>query len=171
MRAPLHRVRTYEELDGGQGREVFFRPHRYRAADLLPLRAEVGVLSGGVDLVCQLLDVSQSGVAIEWPPDVRVSVGEHLSHVAARFDGYEAYAGEARVGSVREADSSMIVGLSFEGPLLPMDDVLELRAIRAFAGLASPIPLWPPPALDRFNVPASALHPHLQPRQDHLAPL
>jgi extracellular factor (EF) 3-hydroxypalmitic acid methyl ester biosynthesis protein len=168
MTAPLHRVRSYEELDGAQGREVFFRPHRYRAADLLPLRAEVGVLSGGVDLVCQLLDVSQSGVAIEWPPDVGVSVGDHLSHVAARFDGFEAYAGEARVGSVREADSSMIVGLSFEGPLLPMDDVLELRAIRAFAGLAAPIPLWRTPGLDRFKVLVSELRLELEDWKERL---
>src|SRR5438128_9631270 len=34
-------LKTYEELDGGQGREVFFRPHRYRAPELLPVQGEV----------------------------------------------------------------------------------------------------------------------------------
>ncbi len=101
MTIPLHRVRNYEELEGPQGREVFFRPHRYHSADLSPLRAEVRV---GEGLVCQLLDVSQNGVAMAWPEERPVSVGEHLARVAVRFDGHEAYIGEARVGSVRAAE-------------------------------------------------------------------
>src|SRR5205807_1370029 len=99
MTAPLHRVRNYEELEGPQGREVFFRPHRYRAGDLSPLRGEV---SAGDGLICQLLDVSQNGVAVEWPA-AAPAVGEKIARVSVRFDGHEAYCGEARVSSVREA--------------------------------------------------------------------
>ena len=36
-------IKTYEELDGAQGREVFFRPQRYRAQDLSPLKCTVVV--------------------------------------------------------------------------------------------------------------------------------
>ena len=46
MTVALKRIRTYEELDGAQGREVFFRPHRYRAQDLEPLTANVYVRIG-----------------------------------------------------------------------------------------------------------------------------
>ena len=81
-------VRTYEELDGAQGREVFFRPQRYRAPDLLPVRGEVLVSHGGVSTVCPVHDVSQNGVAFEWPAGKpALEVGKHLPEVTVRFDG------------------------------------------------------------------------------------
>ena len=153
MTAPLHRVRNYEELDGGQGREVFFRPQRYRAADLLPLHAEV--LVG--DLRCQLLDVSQNGAAVAWPSGSPVALGDKLARVSVRFEGWDAYAGEARVGSVRETGDTVVVGLSFEGPLLAMDEVLELRSIHTFAIDATVAPLWKAAGQDRFKVLVSEL--------------
>src|SRR3954451_20458447 len=94
----LHRVRNYEELDGAQGREVFFRPQRYRAADLAPLKGEVTV----ADRRCQLLDVSQNGVAVEWPDRLPVALDDQIPRVTVRFDSFVAYDGVARVGSVRE---------------------------------------------------------------------
>jgi len=129
----LHRIRTYEDLDGAQGREVYFRPHRYRVGDLAPLKAVANVRAASGDVLCQVLDVSQNGVAMEWPVEVPVSVGDPVPHVSVKFDEYEAYAGEAHISSVREAGNALIVGLSFEGPLVSMDDVLELRTIKAFA--------------------------------------
>jgi len=151
---PLHRVRNYEELEGAQGREVFFRPHRYRASDLAPLLGEV---SAGEGLLCQLLDVSQNGVAVEWPAERPVAVGARLLRVSVRFDGHEAYCGEAKVSSVREAESTTIVGLSFEGPLLPMDSVLELRTIKAFTQESARAAVWRAPGLDRFKVQVAEL--------------
>src|SRR5437016_183553 len=117
-------IRTYEEMEGGQGREVFFRPHRYRAAELLPLRGEVQLpLNGSSSFV--LHDVSQNGLAFEWPGgDLPFSLGEHLEHVVVRFDSYEAYRGEARIGSARDVGGVTIVGISFEGLILPVDQVL-----------------------------------------------
>ena len=64
MTVTLHRVRTYEELEGAQGREVFFRPQRYRATDLAPLQSEVAITAGGVERRCRLLDVSENGAAL-----------------------------------------------------------------------------------------------------------
>lgn len=162
MTVSLHRIRNYEELDGAQGREVFFRPHRYHAAELLPLVGEVRVQLGGAEHVCELLDVSQNGVALQWPRELQVAVGDRIERVAVRFDGHESYGGEARVGSVREAGSAAIVGLSFEGPLLAMDDVLELRTIRGFALEAAQAASWRAPGLDRFKVLVSELRLYLE---------
>jgi hypothetical protein len=122
-------VRTYEELDGAQGRAVFFRPHRFAAADLAPLRCTVAVSIGGALHDCALRDVSQSGVAFSWPADLPVQQGQ-LIRVALRFDSHEAWRGSARIGSVREQDGGQVVGASFDGMLLDTDEILHLRDVR-----------------------------------------
>jgi extracellular factor (EF) 3-hydroxypalmitic acid methyl ester biosynthesis protein len=147
-----HRVRRYEELEGAPGREVFFRPHRYRAADLAPLKGEVAVGHHR----CQLLDVSQNGVAVEWPTDVPVAPNDAIARVLVRFDRFVAYDGSARVGSVREAGGTTVVGLSFDGPALPVEEVLELRSVRAFA-LEPEQATWEVPGAERFKVLVSEL--------------
>lgn len=162
MTVSLHRVRGYEDLEGAQGREVFFRPHRYRVGDLAPLKAAATVRTNGHEVVCNVLDVSQNGVGVEWPAEVVVSVGDHMPHVSLKFDEYEAYGGEARIGSVREAGSTLVVGLSFEGPLVSMDDVLELRTIKAFSEETAHSAPWHAPGLDRFKVLVSELRLYLE---------
>jgi extracellular factor (EF) 3-hydroxypalmitic acid methyl ester biosynthesis protein len=157
LTVPLHRVRNYEELEGAQGREVFFRPHRYRARDLLPLQCEVVLSMGDGERPSALVDVSQNGAAFEWPQDVPVSIGDRLDGVAVRFDAHEPYRGEARVGSVRDLNGTRVVGVSFEGPLLPIDGILELRAIKAFAQGGLPAALWRAPGHERFKVLVSEL--------------
>jgi extracellular factor (EF) 3-hydroxypalmitic acid methyl ester biosynthesis protein len=151
--SPVHRVRNYEELDGAKGREVFFRPHRYRAADLAPLKGEVLASNRN----CQLLDISQNGVAVEWPADLPVAVDDVLDKVTVRFDSFVAYDGSARVGSVRESDGTTVVGLSFDGPTLPVEELLELRTIRAFANEAEHLAPWHAPGMERFKVLVSEL--------------
>jgi SAM-dependent methyltransferase len=164
--SPLHRVRNYEELDGAQGREVFFRPHRYQATDLLPLRSTVSVSVGGARHTCVLVDVSQSGVAFEWPRDLPVAVGDRLGDLVVAFDEQEAYRGEARVGSLREAQGISLVGVSFEGPLLPVDAMLDLRTIRNFgAGGVVPSAPWRVEGNDRYKVLISELRLYLEDAQ------
>jgi extracellular factor (EF) 3-hydroxypalmitic acid methyl ester biosynthesis protein len=126
--------RSYEELEGGQGREVFFRPHRYRAQDLAPLQGTVQLQAAGATRSCPIQDISQNGAAIEWPAGVAVGVGDNLGRVQLLFDDVAPYAVEARVGSVREQDGARVVGLSFSDALLDIDDVLHLRDIRAWQG-------------------------------------
>ena len=125
------RVRTYEELDGAEGREVFFRPHRYTAADLAPLCCAVAVFADGAEHECALRDVSQNGVAFAWPASGPVAAHQVL-HVAVRFDGHEAFRGDARVSSIRQEDGNTIVGVSFEGFLLDVDEVMQLRRVQAW---------------------------------------
>src|SRR5882724_1114300 len=111
-------AKTYEELEGGQGREVFFRPHRYRAQDLEPLKARVLVHGHGDVRECLLHDVSQNGAAVEWSRGKGVDVGDRL-RIEVLFDEHRAYTGEARIGSVREQDGVVLVGISFgDGTLL-----------------------------------------------------
>jgi extracellular factor (EF) 3-hydroxypalmitic acid methyl ester biosynthesis protein len=160
---PLHRVRNYEELDGAQGREVFFRPQRYRALDLLPLQCQVVLALGGRERPGPLLDVSQNGAAFEWPSDLPlVSVGDRIESLAVRFDAHEPYRGEARVGSVRDLNGTRVVGVSFEGPLLPIDGILELRAIKTFAQKGLPPAVWRAPGHERFKVLISELRLYLE---------
>jgi extracellular factor (EF) 3-hydroxypalmitic acid methyl ester biosynthesis protein len=144
---PLHSVRTYEELDGAHGREIFFRPHRHRAAEFLPLR---GVVTVGAR-VCPLVDLSQNGAALEWPRGQPVAVGDPQERVVVRFDDLTVYDGEARVGSVREADGASTVGISFAG-LISIDEILNLRVIKGFAEGAPVTQPWRAPGQETFKV-------------------
>lgn len=122
-------VRRYEELEGGEGRGVFFRPHRYSAADLEPLRCTVVVLLDGERHEFVLRDVSQNGAAFIAPEGVAF-VPQQAVQIALIFDGYEAFRGEALVGSVREQDSGSVVGVSFGDYLLDVEEVLQLRSVQ-----------------------------------------
>ncbi|MBK9515778.1 MAG: class I SAM-dependent methyltransferase family protein [Anaeromyxobacter sp.] len=134
------RVRRYEELDGAVGRGVFFRPQRFSAEDLAPLTAAVTVTVAGARRECALVDVSQNGVAVAWPADLPVSPGQRLP-AALRFDDHAAFTGEAHVGSVRQKDGLTVVGLSFVDFLLDVDEIHQLRAVRAWAPAGAGGPL------------------------------
>ena len=133
----VHPLRMYEELDGGQGREVFFRPPRFRVADLAPVVPHLVVTrkdskaakESGVAfsrLECKLHDVSQSGVAFEWP-GVEQDVAIH--ELLLSFDGHEAYRGGCRVVSLRTLDGVTLVGATFLDFLINVDHVLQMRTI------------------------------------------
>ena len=66
----------------------------------------VEVKIGTESIQCELQDVSQSGVAIDWPETVRIELGTSLDEIVVRFDEYEAYRGEARVGSIRRENKN-----------------------------------------------------------------
>jgi extracellular factor (EF) 3-hydroxypalmitic acid methyl ester biosynthesis protein len=159
------RVRTYEELDGAEGRAVFFRPHRYTAADLAPLRGIVGVTLGGVDHQLALRDVSQNGLAFPWPGDQSVQQGQRIP-LRLRFGKHELFRGDARVGSVRDQDGSIVVGASFDDFLLDIDDVLQLREVHRWKdqrdGPLLREDLWRIPGGDRFRALVAELRVHLQ---------
>ena len=134
-RSPIHvvdapvPVRTYEELDGAQGRAVFFRPQRYSAADLAPLAGTVVLELEGMGRPCAVRDVSQSGVAFVLTAGSALEVQQRLT-AALRFDEFEVFRGEVAVGSVRTQDGSTVVGVSFVDFLLDVDQLLQLRAVR-----------------------------------------
>jgi len=157
-------IRKYEDLDGGQGREVFFRPHRYRAADLAPLHGFISVKLGDQTHECALQDVSQNGVAVDWPGGSPVEPGTAIAELIVRFDDHVAYRGEGRVSSVREQAGVTILGLQFSDLLLDMDDLLHLRAIKLWSHDDDPgavthphKAIWRVAGYDRFKMLVSEL--------------
>jgi hypothetical protein len=132
--APLKRVRSYEDLDGPEGRQVFFRPQRYRASDLAPLTAWVILRTDDGPVRCNLFDISQNGVAFECVPASLLASGDVVSELTVQVDDHVAYKGVARVGSVRDHDGCTIAGVSFEEQLIDVDELLQLRAIKSWSG-------------------------------------
>jgi extracellular factor (EF) 3-hydroxypalmitic acid methyl ester biosynthesis protein len=130
------RVADYAALEGGQGRDVYFRPDRYQRSELGPIGVIVEVRMGEARHPCELVDVSQNGVAFDWPAHVSVEVGAILDEIIVKFDELEAYRGEARVGSVRREKGRIIVGASFVDTLMNIEDVLHLRDVKAWTGHA-----------------------------------
>src|SRR6185436_4407979 len=132
--ASSERVANYAEFEGGQGRDVYFRPDRYLRSDLGPIGVIVEVRAGDKRHPCELVDVSQNGVAFDWPAHVSVEVGTIFEEIIVKFDELEAYRGEARVGSVRRENGKIIVGASFVDTLMNIEDVLHLRDVKAWNG-------------------------------------
>jgi extracellular factor (EF) 3-hydroxypalmitic acid methyl ester biosynthesis protein len=128
------RADHYSNLDGASGRDIYFRPERYPRSELGPVGVVVGIsmLDGQRD--CELHDVSQNGVAFEWPRDIPIEVGAVLEEVVLRFDDHEAYRGRARVSSVRRGEKRLLVGASFVDTLMNIEDVLQLRDVKAWSG-------------------------------------
>ncbi|BDG08814.1 PilZ domain-containing protein [Anaeromyxobacter paludicola] len=169
------RIRTYEELDGAEGRGVFFRPQRFTAADLAPLRGTVTLALGGRQRVCPVRDVSQSGVAFPWPEGEPVHPGQRV-RLSLRFDAHEAFRGEGQVGSVREQDGAQVAGVSFQNFLLDVDELLELRVVRSWSGRAAGgptpgAPAWRLAGGERFKSLVSELRLHLEDAEEELGRL
>ncbi len=125
---------AYEDLDGAQGREVFFRPTRYSQKDLGPVRAAIEVTLSGTAHACEMQDVSQNGVAFRWPAGVAPpALGEALSSLVVRFDSHDAYRGGGLVMSVRDQPGGLVVGASFTDALMDIGDVLHMRDVRSWS--------------------------------------
>jgi extracellular factor (EF) 3-hydroxypalmitic acid methyl ester biosynthesis protein len=171
------RVANYAALDGGEGRDVYFRPDRYQRSDLGPVGVVVEVLTGDKRYSCELVDVSQNGVAFDWPASVSVEVGSIFGEIVVKFDQHEAYRGEARVGSVRRDGSKIIVGASFVDTLMNIEDVLHLRDVKAWNGGADAKGLglreapWRVPGLERFKALVAELRLFLQDAQEKFTEL
>jgi len=147
--------RSYQDLDGGLGREVYFRPPRYPSAELGPVGAKVLIKVADRERACPLHDVSQNGVAFEWTEAETLSVGDTIPLVTVSFDRHEAYRGSARVGSVRQVADRQVVGVSFLDTLMNIDDVLQLRDVKAWNGAGPGLALksrpWRVPGHERVK--------------------
>jgi hypothetical protein len=169
--------RSYEKLEGGEGREVFFRPHRYQREDLGPVEPTVEVaLLGRTPRDCALVDISQNGLAFEWADGEVVDLGTVIPELVVRFDAHEAYRGEAQVSSVREGAGKRIVGASFVDSLMNIEDVIRLRDIRAWRtesgdALASIGKSWRVAGHERFKSLVGELRLLLEDAEEHFREL
>lgn len=147
-------IKTYEELDGAMGREVFFRAQRFTAAELRPLHGTVSLLASGCS--CTVHDISPSGVAFVWPPGEPRP--ESATRVTVRFGDHLAYEGDVLVASVREIAEGTLVGVSFTDLLVDIDAVLQLRQVLAWCGsLSAAEKPWAMPRQHRFQALVSEL--------------
>ena len=150
-------VADYEALKGGSGRDIYFRPDRYQRSELGPIGLTVEITFAEQREHCELVDVSQNGVAFVWPFGMGVEVGTILSEIVIKFDDHEAYRGEARVSSVRRDGARGIVGVSLVDTLMNIEDVLHLRDVKAWAGggeakgLGLRDAAWRVPGQERFK--------------------
>lgn len=150
-------VADYEALKGGSGRDIYFRPDRYQRSELGPIGIAVELTLDDQRQRCELVDVSQNGIAFLWPLGTSVEVGTVLSEIVITFDDHEAYRGEARVSSVRREDTRCIVGASLVDMLMNIEDVLQLRDVKAWAGSEGKQGLglrdaaWRVPGQERFK--------------------
>jgi extracellular factor (EF) 3-hydroxypalmitic acid methyl ester biosynthesis protein len=131
---PLGQVANFAEIKGMRGRGVFFRPDRYQRSELGPVGVAVELSMGNARYRCELFDVSQNGVAFEWPSGLPVEIGTILEEIVVKFDEHEAYRGQARVSSVRHDGERTITGVSLLDTLMNIEDVLHLRDVKAWAG-------------------------------------
>jgi extracellular factor (EF) 3-hydroxypalmitic acid methyl ester biosynthesis protein len=156
---PISTERTshYTELEGGSGRDIYFRPERYLRSELGSVGVAVLVSFEGLTHRCELEDVSQNGFAFGWVEDTTPPLGAVLDEVVLRFDGHEAYRGRARVCSSRPSDRGTLVGASLMDTLMNIADVLQLRDVKATIGdpefpfLRLESGAWRVPGQERFK--------------------
>ncbi len=147
----------YVDLDGGSGRDIFYRPDRYLRADLGLVRVNVEVCVAGESRSCELFDVSQNGIAFEWSGDHALEIGADIEKLSIHFDDHEAYSGQAQVSSVRRVGALTVVGASLLDTLMNIEDVLHLRDVKAWVAGASSEKLraedapWRVSGYDRFK--------------------
>jgi extracellular factor (EF) 3-hydroxypalmitic acid methyl ester biosynthesis protein len=125
-------VKRYEELEGGVGREIFFRPQRYHAPELEPLSlwAELSTAQGPMRL--DVLDLSQGGVALACPERSGLMVGEEVE-LRVGFDDQLAYEGSARVRVARPYEGERLsVGFDLRAGLIKLDELLQTRDLKRY---------------------------------------
>lgn len=167
----------YVDLDGGSGRDIFYRPDRYLRADLGLVRVNVEVVLRGTLHSCELFDVSQNGIAFEWVGENAPELGSAIERLTIQFDDHEAYSGEALVSSVRRVGSVTVIGASLLDTLMNIEDVLHLRDVKAWVAGASSDQLaadeapWRVAGYDRFKAQVAELRLFLEDGQSQLGEL
>lgn len=150
-------VKKYEEMPGGEGREVFFRPDRISHDGLGTMHVVLSVRRGARDVPCALHDLSQSGAALLWPEDEdEPAPGEVIDQLCLIFEGHEAYSGAVEVVGVRSVAGGRLVGVRLRDGMMDVDDVLMIRKVHElkaegrldFSAERRP---WSRPGFERFK--------------------
>lgn len=154
---PSSQPTKYEEMPGGEGRGIFFRPDRISQHGLGTMHMVLTVRHDGRDVPCVLHDLSQSGVALLWPDgQPEPSPGEVLDELCLIFEGHETYRGAVEVVGVRSVPAGRVVGVRLRDGMMDVDDVLMIRKVHElkaegrldFSAARRP---WSRPGFDRFK--------------------
>jgi len=174
---PTERAFRYTELEGATGRDIYFRPERYPRSELASIGVAVLVMQDGQARRCELCDVSQNGFAFEWSGAAPLQLGTLLDEVVLSFDGHEAYRGRARVCSLRAGERTTHVGASLLDTLMNIEDVLQLRDVKAAITDSAHPALrlhsgsWRVPGQERFKALVSELRLFLEDARSKFAEL
>ncbi len=165
-------IRTYEELEGGEGRVLSFRPHRYSRADLAPLAPRVQVRAGEAVLERELEDVSRSGVAFAGGGLPPLAADQPLA-LAVKLDEQVLWSGTARVRWDRERAGRRVVAVSFGPQVLEGDELRLLREVwlPEAAGLRREERAWCARREGSFRTLVAELRLHLEELRDRLGGL
>ncbi len=129
---PVTRGASHENLTGGEGPQIRFRPARYKIKDIGEFQWQVTVRErDGSVHECVPVDISANGIGVIVPEQLVVRVNETLPSVEVRYDGHEAYHGRALVVSCREEDSAPVAGLHLLDGLLEVSRLLDLKAVKS----------------------------------------
>lgn len=167
-------LRRYEEMSGGEGREVYYRPDRISQDGLGTMRVELSVYYDRQDVECALHDLSQSGVALIWPAGAaEPAPGDLIDELLLSFDGHEAYRGAVEVIGVRSTAAGRLVGARLCDAMMDVDDVLMIRKVHElkaqgrldFGAARRP---WARPGFDRFKALVSEMRLFLEDARERL---
>lgn len=127
LEAGIAEVSDYEELDGGDGKDIYFRPRRLRPEDLSPLELGVTVATAAQAHRGKLLNLSETGASFEIEAGFTAGVGDTVL-LTIRADSEHFYKGGARIEWQRPEGQNTVIGVSLFGSQIDVDEVLELRA-------------------------------------------
>ncbi len=133
--AQVHTLRNYEELDGGQGREVFFRADRFRSDELAPLELKLTLAHQGQTFAGEILDLAAGGLGVHWQGETSPRVDDAVE-MELHVEGRLMHKGEVRVTSVRDTIVGPVTGLAFTRGYLDIEPLVQLRDVRQWRGSA-----------------------------------
>lgn len=129
--AAQRRFLSHGEVDGAEGRSRHFRPPRYSAAELAPLRVGLRIQHADRAVDCRVICLSQTGASLAWPFGASPALGEALAATLC-FGEYELVLGPASVRSVRLHAGETLIGIGFGRSILDMDALLHLRLVKSW---------------------------------------
>lgn len=119
----------HPDLEGGKGRGVLFRPHRYDTKELMgdvPMYVHYQDYDGR-PVSGEIVNLSTTGLAFRASVREVLRNGERLKDFEIRWGDDVVYAGHASVTNQREQDGSLIVGCALKSGLLDTDTLEGFR--------------------------------------------
>jgi len=120
----------HEDLRGGEGPQINFRPTRYKAEDLAGLTWEIQIEpKEGVIRPCVLIDISTNGLCVLLEKPLTVEP-EKSVHLKVLYDGNIAYEGLAKVVELRGNGEKTVCALALLDGLIDVTSILNVLTIK-----------------------------------------